>query len=688
MAKKNYSRKTSEERKAEIKELSASALEKIEKYTKSEESLKEFADFMARFYHYSARNNTLIQNQFEGALAVASFKDWKEKGYAVNKGEKGIKILSFTPITRFKNKNGEVKQLLYATKEEKEQIKKGEIKTYKTSAFKVGHVFDVSQTNAPVEDLPKIFPNRVYNFEIEEGNNAVYLKKGIDAVAKELNIEIKDMKDSKLGMKEIGSARGVYVQALSGQSEILLNSRNTETQNLATSIHELAHTRLHRIGNEDANFDKATKEFQAELTSYIVCKHYGMDTSEKAIPYIANWTQNGQKIEDKQRALEGVHASAKQFIEVMDSVITKEREKEIPLNYQEKLELIQKNNGLGSNSLELENTEFWRKLETSNPEDYKKYLTYKPLYEHENKHGEVKFEEPTLYIHGVTNDFDSFGKVNEINLQPYKYADVTYTVAIPHENGQLESFSGKYYSNEYDNPLHHITKHELSSKDAIGRLEKSWNEHLIEKGQGNKKEEGLYPKNKEDILYCHVTGKPIAQDEGYYHVEIWNDSFALSEEVKETIYSDKDWDELKKRQDNAYFKICDYEANDGDLTKTEPKPFSNHKDVIYHYDGTKEPEKLGSIADVYNLYKQSNDKENNSYLSRQTLQDLVIIKEDKEEMFNMLMEESGLIKNPTVKDFQKVNEKLGIDKDLNLENAKEKKGIIKKMQMAQLTPER
>ena len=54
----------------------------------------------------------------------------------------------------------------------------------------------------------------------------------------------------------------------------------------------------------------------------------------------------------------------------------------------------------------------------------------------------------------------------------------------------------------------------------------------------------------------------------------------------------------------------------------------------------------------------------------------------------MLMEQSSLIKNPTVKDFQKVNEKLGLGKDLNLGRIKEEKGINMKMQFAQFNQER
>ena len=80
-----------------------------------------------------------------------------------------------------------------------------------------------------------------------------------------------------------------------------MNTRNTPTQHLATSIHELAHARMHKL----SELYTATKELQAEMTSYIVCKHFGMDTSEKAIPYIAAWTKNGQTLDDKEAAERG-----------------------------------------------------------------------------------------------------------------------------------------------------------------------------------------------------------------------------------------------------------------------------------------------------------------------------------------------------------------------------------------------
>ncbi|CAI9394407.1 hypothetical protein BACSP_03734 [Bacillus sp. T2.9-1] len=50
------------------------------------------------------------------------------------------------------------------------------------------------------------------------------------------------MRQSELGVTELGASKGAFVQGKDGKGkEIVMNSRNTETQALATSIHELAH---------------------------------------------------------------------------------------------------------------------------------------------------------------------------------------------------------------------------------------------------------------------------------------------------------------------------------------------------------------------------------------------------------------------------------------------------------------
>src|SRR5699024_12808108 len=64
----------------------------IDGYFTTPEQLKEYLNFMSKIYDYSPINTAMIRSQFRGAEAVGSYNFWKEKGFPVQKGERGIKI--------------------------------------------------------------------------------------------------------------------------------------------------------------------------------------------------------------------------------------------------------------------------------------------------------------------------------------------------------------------------------------------------------------------------------------------------------------------------------------------------------------------------------------------------------------------------------------------------------------------
>lgn len=320
--KKKYTPKTKEQIKEETKEIMDKVLTDITKYYRSPEDMLELANFMAKFSNYSPKNMQLIRSQFESAYACANFKAFKDAGFHVNKGETAMKV--FHPYVKEYVRDPKTKLAIplgKLTEEQKKQVKNGELKVEKqTNYYLKATAFDISQTNAKPEDLPKIFPNRQFNFEINDENKEL-LKIGIQALAEKENIKIKTMGQGAL-VKELGNVHGAYVQVLdSSYSQIVMNPRNTETNELSVAIHELAHAKLH--GNKiDPLEHTPTKEFEAELTSYIVCKHYGMDTSEAAVPYIAQWTKNGQDIEEKDKSIMRVHETASSFINTIDKKIS------------------------------------------------------------------------------------------------------------------------------------------------------------------------------------------------------------------------------------------------------------------------------------------------------------------------------------------------------------------------------
>ncbi|QDQ03736.1 LPD25 domain-containing protein [Bacillus sp. BD59S] len=320
--KKKYTPKTKEQIKEETKEIMDKVLTDITKYYRSPEDMLELANFMAKFSNYSPKNMQLIRSQFESAYACANFKAFKDAGFHVNKGETAMKV--FHPYVKEYVRDPKTKLAIplgKLTEEQKKQVKNGELKVEKqTNYYLKATAFDISQTNAKPDDLPKIFPNRQFNFEINDENKEL-LKIGIQALAEKENIKIKTMGQGAL-VKELGNVHGAYVQVLdSSYSQIVMNPRNTETNELSVAIHELAHAKLH--GNKiDPLEHTPTKEFEAELTSYIVCKHYGMDTSESAVPYIAQWTKNGQDIEEKDKSIMRVHETASSFINTIDKKIS------------------------------------------------------------------------------------------------------------------------------------------------------------------------------------------------------------------------------------------------------------------------------------------------------------------------------------------------------------------------------
>ncbi|MEK7019815.1 LPD25 domain-containing protein [Bacillus sp. FSL R9-9410] len=333
--KKNFTPKTKEQIQEETKEVMDKVLADITKYYTSPEDMLELANFMSKFSDYSPRNMQLIKSQFEHSYACANYKTFKDAGFHVNKGEKAMKV--FHPYMKEFVRDPQTKAVIplkNLTEEQKRQVEKGELKVQKqTTYYLKATAFDISQTNAKPEDLPKIFPNRQFNFEVTDENKEL-LKLGIKALAEKENIKIKMMGDRDALIDELGNIHGSYVQTIDGsRSEIVMNTRNTETTELSVSIHELAHAKLHNV-KVDHSDHTPTKEFEAELTSYVVCKHYGMDTSEVTVPYIAQWTKNGQDIEEKDKSIMRVHETASSFINTIDQKIS-ELQREMEKNMEQ-----------------------------------------------------------------------------------------------------------------------------------------------------------------------------------------------------------------------------------------------------------------------------------------------------------------------------------------------------------------
>ena len=324
--KKAYNKKSKEDKEKEVNELLEKAQEGIKKCFTSPEHFKELVSYMSKFYNYSLRNTFLIQDQFKGALAVGSYSFWKEKGFTVNKGEKGIKILVPNKLSDyFINSKGEEVKLSKATPEEKNLIEQGEIEVKKGKLiFNQGYVFEVTQTNAKAEDLPKIFPGRWLDGEV---NNYNLMYKAMENIANKIGVKIIAPK------KELGAVKGVSYPAT---KEVALNTRNTQLQNVKTLIHELTHAKLHTMETRD-NYTKNEKEFQAEMSAYAVCSYFGLDTSEYSFRYIKSWTENVE-LKDKEKLINEVRETVKEYIDVIEKTLVNDKDLSLSLEKENSIE--------------------------------------------------------------------------------------------------------------------------------------------------------------------------------------------------------------------------------------------------------------------------------------------------------------------------------------------------------------
>ena len=349
-------------------ELSEVAFQKVREYTETPERLEEYLNFMSKFPELSPRNVALIQEQWPGASAVATYNQWQSMGevlgitsdqvfetrntytnkktgrtrevvhnnLSVKTGEKSH-ITLFRPMmvemipvldengNQVKNGKGnpKYKRLSEATPEEKVLKKEGKLKSRffqerdsntGLAKFATYKVFELSQTTLKPEFYPKAMPNRHYDFNMDYIRTKEVLE-GLSDYAKDIGVTI--YQDDA---KELKSAKGAFYP---DEQKILLNPDNTPGEVIATTIHELAHASLHypKFANsykEDVSKDR--RELEAEMTSYLVSKHFGLDTSEKAIRYIAIWTDNLTSLDDQQLAqsMKRIHGTVSKIVKSVE----------------------------------------------------------------------------------------------------------------------------------------------------------------------------------------------------------------------------------------------------------------------------------------------------------------------------------------------------------------------------------
>ncbi len=268
-----------------LQDLKKQAIESFE----SESDLKRFLDNVIFFNNYSYNNQILIWLQKPKSNYVASLKTFSKMGYRVNKDEVGIKILipSFLKFVKIIDSENAftIKPLYTLTQSELKKYKDKNDNSVifyaeKVTNFRIGSVFDASQTNMPINEICNKL-NPILEDDRSEGIEDIFIK----AIYRDgFKVKYEDSIN--------GGAKG-YCDFENNLIVVRKNMGNL--MRLKVVIHEYAHALAHnhlKDNNQDYREHRNKYESEAESIAYVVSKYLGLDAREYSTMYLYSWSKN------------------------------------------------------------------------------------------------------------------------------------------------------------------------------------------------------------------------------------------------------------------------------------------------------------------------------------------------------------------------------------------------------------
>ena len=301
-----------EARKAEMDEITTK-LEKGVKDVFKSENYKEYLNFCAKLPRYSVNNQILIMLQKPDATMCQSFTGWKDMNRFVRKGEKGIRILAPAPYKTKKEQEKRDESGKVVFDQNGEPVK--ETVEVTVNAFKPVSTFDVTQTEG--DPLPTVGVNE--------------LTGTVDGYEK-LLAAIREAVPVPISFEQIASGAKGYYQL--EENRIVVQEGMSEAQTVKTLLHEASHQALHSkeaTEQTDEKKSKNQKETEAESVAYVVCQHYGIDTSDYSFAYVATWSAD-KEVPELKASLDTIRRAASDLIDKIDEKIAeKANEKDKPV---------------------------------------------------------------------------------------------------------------------------------------------------------------------------------------------------------------------------------------------------------------------------------------------------------------------------------------------------------------------
>ncbi len=290
-------------------------LERVNQGTKEvfeSDRYRNYLATMSKFHFYSFRNSLLIHMQKPEASYVAGYAAWQKKfNRQVQRGENGIQIVGYAPgkvNAEQEKKDNSGKPILGADGQPMKETVTRQIPSYTPVS-----VYDVSQTEGG--PLPQL---------INELNESAEAYQNLMQAIREVSpfqISIEDIK---------GAAKG-FCDPMA--QKIVIQLGMSEAQSVKTAIHEVTHADLYApevnlsLNNRT---DRRTREVEAESTAFVVCSHYGIDTSDYTFPYLASWSST-KELKELQNSLDTIQKQAGELIDKIDTRfvdLQKNKEKE------------------------------------------------------------------------------------------------------------------------------------------------------------------------------------------------------------------------------------------------------------------------------------------------------------------------------------------------------------------------
>lgn len=240
---------------------------------RSSEGWQRWLTIRRHFRSYSLHNQLLIAHQRPGATRVAGFRAWLKLGYAVRKGERGIRIWAPCPPSPKRRREWKEKG---ADPDERPR-----------TFFRLVAVFDRSQVD-PVPDFPGGPLDLDPPLASIEGEELAELLDPLCRLAASIG--------SAVAFEPIsGPAHGFYEP--SSRRIVIDDAGAGANAQVATLTHELAHALLRcERRDEDPSLTYGEEEVVVESVAYTVCSSLGLDSAGFSVPYMTSWSQ-GTEIE-------------------------------------------------------------------------------------------------------------------------------------------------------------------------------------------------------------------------------------------------------------------------------------------------------------------------------------------------------------------------------------------------------